>query len=180
MKEKAMSLLPLWILLIGLAELAILIAIGVNTSFWWPVLIVVIGWLIGIALLVLATQQSMSRLGALIRTLRDGSRSSSRRSRPVFTLMAALLFFFPGILTDLAGLALLLTPVQDSAMKKAGLGSANRRQLFFRGRGGVIEGEIVVTSDDRASSTGSHAATQTPPPMIEGGVVREKGEDPRA
>ncbi|MBM7500699.1 xanthine/uracil permease [Brachybacterium muris] len=62
--------LPVAFVALGVAELAILIAIGVNTSLWWSVLIVVLGWIIGVALLITAGQQSFVRLRSLVRAVR--------------------------------------------------------------------------------------------------------------
>ena len=46
-------MLPLAIIALGLAELAILVLIGVNTSLWWAVLIVVVSALADVVLVML-------------------------------------------------------------------------------------------------------------------------------
>ena len=53
-RSRRASAIPLAIVVVGLLELAILVLIGVNTSLWWSVLIVVVGCLVGVALLVAA------------------------------------------------------------------------------------------------------------------------------
>src|SRR5699024_10108557 len=60
------SLVPVAIVVLGLVELAILVLIGINTSLWWAVLAIAVGWVIGIALLVAAGQQSFVRLRSLV------------------------------------------------------------------------------------------------------------------
>ena len=164
---------PALIVVVGLAELAILVLIGVNTSLWWSVLVVVIGWLIGVALLVAAGQQSFVRLRSLVRAVRGSGDVQDHLSRPAFTLLSALLFFFPGLLTDLAALVLLVTPVQRRAVTAMGLGSGSaqaRTVLYRRSGDGVIDGEIIVenrrTRGDGAEGRDGRREDGTNPPMI--------------
>lgn len=155
-------LLPLGIGLLGLAELALLIWIGTASSLWWSLLIIVIGWIVGFALVVAAGQQSFTRLRSLVRAFRGRGDVQDHLSRPAFTLLAALCFFFPGVITDAIGIVLLLTPVQRRAVSSLGMPSgsdAARRVLYRSPRGGVIEGEIVVTAEPVRP-----ASTRTTPP----------------
>ncbi len=161
------TLLPLGIIVLGLVELAILVLIGVNTSLWWAVLIVVVGWVIGVALVVAAGQQSWVRLRSLVRAVRGRGEVQEHLSRPAFTLLSALFFFFPGLVTDLIGLVLLLTPVQRRSVAAMGLGggSAGARRVLYRRSGtGVIDGEIVLENrpGDREGGTGRPG----PPPTL--------------
>jgi len=159
-------LLPVGILVVGLIELAILVLIGVNTSLWWSVLIIAVGWVIGIALVVAAGQQSFVRLRSLLRAVRGRGDVQDHLSRPAFTLLSAVFFFFPGLLTDLIGLVLLLTPVQRRSVRAMGLGSGSagaRTVLYKRSGAGVIDGEIVL--ENRSSRTdGENGA---PPTLIQ-------------
>ncbi len=144
------SLLPLGIALLGVLELTILIAIGWATNLWWPLLIVALGWIIGFALVVAAGQQSFVRLRSLVRAVRGRGDVEKHLSRPAFTLLAAVCFFFPGVITDVIGLVLLVTPVQRRAVSAMGLGSASEassRVLYRRSNAGVIDGEIIVHAD---------------------------------
>lgn len=170
--------LPVAFVALGVAELAILIAIGVNTSLWWSVLIVVLSWIIGVALLITAGQQSFVRLRSLVRAVRGSGDVQDHLSRPVFTLLSALAFFFPGLITDIVGLVLLLTPVQRCTVKKMGLGSGSqgaRSVLYRRSSGGVIDGEIVINAeptDDGTpggprSSDSRPTGTTTPPTITQ-------------
>ncbi|HEX7349669.1 FxsA family protein [Brachybacterium sp.] len=159
-------LLPLGILAVGLIELAILVLIGVNTSLWWSVLIIAVGWVIGIALVVAAGQQSFVRLRSLLRAVRGRGDVQDHLSRPAFTLLSAVFFFFPGLLTDLIGLVLLFTPVQRRSVRAMGLGSGSsgaRTVLYKRSGAGVIDGEIVL--ENRSSRT--NGENGTPPTLIQ-------------
>ena len=160
------ALIPVAIILLGLVELTILVLIGINTSLWWSVLIIAIGWVVGIALLVAAGQQSFVRLRSLVRAVRGSGDVEKHLSRPAFTLLSALFFFFPGVLTDLIGLVLLLTPVQRRSVKAMGLGSGSegaRRVLYRRSGTGVIDGEIILdsTPTDPSKSSGGTPPTLT-------------------
>jgi UPF0716 protein FxsA len=164
---------PALIVVVGLLELTILVLIGVNTSLWWSVLIVVVGWLIGVALLVAAGQQSFVRLRSLVRAVRGSGDVQEHLSRPAFTLLSALLFFFPGLLTDLAALVLLVTPVQRRAVTAMGLGSGSaqaRTVLYRRSGGGVVDGEIIVenrrTGGDGQDGPAGRPGDRTGPPLI--------------
>ena len=161
------SVVPFAIVLLGLLELTILVLIGINTSLWWSVLIIAIGWVIGVALLVAAGQQSFVRLRSLIRAVRGRGDVQDHLSRPAFTLLSALFFFFPGILTDLIGLVLLLTPVQRRSVKAMGLssGSEGARTVLYRRSGtGVIDGEIILDNRPADPPRGENG---TPPTITQ-------------
>ena len=158
------SLVPVAIVVLGLVELAILVLIGINTSLWWAVLAIAVGWVIGIALLVAAGQQSFVRLRSLVRAVRGRGDVQDHLSRPAFTLVAALFFFFPGLLTDLVGVVLLLTPVQRRTVRAMGLGSGSesaRTVLYRRSGSGVIDGEIIL--ENRSRDRGE----DSPPTLIQ-------------
>ena len=171
-RSRRASAIPLAIVVVGLLELAILVLIGVNTSLWWSVLIVVVGWLVGVALLVTAGQQSFVRVRSLFRAVRGSGDVQDHLSRPAFTMLSALLFFFPGLLTDLAALVLLLTPVQKRAVSAMGLGSGSeqaRTVLYRRSGSGVIDGEIIVENRRTGGASGGADGRRgdgAVPPMI--------------
>jgi len=167
-RSRRAGAVPIAIVVVGLIELAILVLIGVNTSLWWSVLIVVVGWLVGVALLVAAGQQSFVRLRSLVRAVRGSGDVQKHLSRPAFTLLSALLFFFPGLLTDLAALVLLLTPVQRRTVAAMGLGSGAeqaRTVLYRRSGSGVIDGEIIVENRRTGRSDGSTGTGQDGRPV---------------
>src|SRR5699024_12472175 len=82
--------------------------------------------------------------------------------RAAFALLVSLFFFFPGILTDLFGIVLLLTPVQRRTVRAMGLGSgawSARTVLYRRSGTGVIDGEIIL--ENRPRDRG-----EDPPPTL--------------
>ena len=170
-RSRLARLLPVAIVLLGLLELTILVLIGINSSLWWSVLIIAIGWVVGIALLVAAGQQSFVRLRSLLRAVRGRGDVQDHLSRPAFTLLAALFFFFPGILTDLVGAVLLLTPVQRRSVRAMGLGSGAegaRTVLYRRSGTGVIDGEIILENRRRdRGDDGPGDDSDTPPTLLQ-------------
>ena len=169
-RSRRASAIPLAIVVVGLLELAILVLIGMNTSLWWSVLIVVVGWLVGVALLVAAGQQSFVRVRSLFRAVRGRGDVQDHLSRPAFTMLSALLFFFPGLLTDLAALVLLLTPVQKRAVSAMGLGSGSeqaRTVLYRRSGSGVIDGEIIVENRRTGGADGRREDGAVPPMIVQ-------------
>lgn len=141
------TLVPVGIVLMGFLEITLLVFIGINTSLWWAVLIVALGWVVGIALLVAAGQQSFVRLRSLVRAVRGSGDVQDHLSRPAFTVLAAVFFFFPGLITDLIGLIMMVTPVQRRTVRAMGLRSGSetaRTALYRRSSGGVIDGEIIL------------------------------------
>ncbi|WP_058234025.1 FxsA family protein [Devriesea agamarum] len=169
------KLVPLTVAVIGLVELLVLIAIGVNTSFWWVILLVVLGWIVGLTLLVTAGQQTFSRLRSVARALRGRGRAQEHLSRPLFTTVAAILFIVPGLLTDVAAVVLLLPFVQRWVVRRFGWSLPPSADAALRGgrQPQVIDGDIVVDVV-RPGSTGagqantSRPGAQTPGP---GGVI---------
>lgn len=169
-RSRRASAIPLAIVVVGLLELTILVLIGMNTSLWWSVLIVVVGWLVGVALLVAAGQQSFVRVRSLFRAVRGSGDVQDHLSRPAFTMLSALLFFFPGLLTDLAALVLLLTPVQKRAVSAMGLGSGSeqaRTVLYRRSGSGVIDGEIIVENRRTGGADGRREDGAVPPMIVQ-------------
>lgn len=166
-------MLPVAVILVGFLEVLILVLIGANSSFWWALGIVLAGFIIGLALLLAAGQQSISRLISIFRAIRGTGDLAKHFSRPVFTLLAAFLFFFPGLLTDLMAIVLLFTPVQKQLIKQAGFGEnqlAGRRLSFGSSRN-VIQGEVIIDATEANSPAPNPAAKKKTPPALEGDVL---------
>lgn len=158
--------IPAGMIMVGVLELALLLLIGKATSVWWVLAIIALGWVVGMALVVAAGQQSWVRLRSAFRAFRGTGDLNSHLSRPVFTLLAAACFFFPGVLTDLLAIVLLMIPVQKKVARRvvAGRPGDPRRQLYRRSSGGVIDGEIII---DGSSSQPRGGSTRATPPVIE-------------
>ncbi|MGP9693011.1 FxsA family protein [Brachybacterium sp. AOP25-B2-12] len=159
--------IPLAIIALGILELTLLIVFAQLTSIWWALLVVAIGWIVGMALLVAAGQQSFVRLRSLFRAVRGNGDLSDHLSRPAFTLLAAGCFFFPGFITDVIGIVLLVVPLQRRVARTVAPvdSSGVRRILYRRGSGGtVIDGEIVITPQD--AKPAQDPSRRPEPPVI--------------
>ena len=155
-------LLPAAIIAVGVAEIMILVLLGRSLSIWFPLVLVLLGVIIGFALVVAAGAQSFTRLRSLVRAFRGRGDVQEHMSRPVFTLLAAAAFAFPGPLTDVLGIVLLLTPVQRSAVRRSGLSSASggARRVMLRSRSGVVAGSIVVENENRTANGAGDSSHQ--------------------
>ena len=165
--------LPVGAILLGILEIALLIWIGSATRWWIPLLLIALGWVVGFALVLSAGQQSITRIISLWRAATGRGERKKHLSRPAFTLISAVLFFFPGVLTDIAGLILLLTPVQEKTLTSMGLGagSSPRRFLFTSHGGAAIESEIVIDTTSQAS--------EPPRGAYQGGSSHVSGDTPQ-
>jgi UPF0716 protein FxsA len=175
------SWLPVGIFLLGVLEIVLLVLLAVKTSVGWAALVVAVGWVAGMALLVAAGQQSFVRMRSMFRAVRGTGDVQSHLSRPAFTMLAAACFFFPGLITDLIGLVLLVTPVQRKVVTSLGVGGGSEkanRVLYHHSDGDVIDGEIVITPETTGpggtghGTNGSAGPDTTPPTITQGPPTR--------
>ncbi len=94
--------------LVPLVELAILIRIGQVTVWWVPLLLVIATGIIGAAL---ARWQGWQALHRIREESRAGRIPAAALIDGFLILIAGLLLVTPGVLTDLAGVALLIPPL---------------------------------------------------------------------
>lgn len=157
-------ILPVGIIVLGVVELTVLVLLGRAVSLWLPLLLVALGFIVAFALVVTAGHQSFTRLRSLVRAVRGRGDVQKHMSRPAFTLLAAAAFAFPGVLTDILGIVLLLTPVQRRAIERTGLSSASgaSQRFLLRNRSGVVTGSIIVDNEkprDGAGGAGGSGGT---------------------
>ncbi|MCY7388999.1 MAG: FxsA family protein [Burkholderiales bacterium] len=135
-----MRLLMLGILMgFPLLEGAVLYTLGQDHGGW------VVGWLLfaGIAGIVLIKQARFSLITRLAGELSRGQFSLAAIIDSFRTVLAGLLLIFPGIISDVMALVLLLLPVREPAYQfattRANRGATPQSEAQ---RGGVIEGEF--------------------------------------
>jgi UPF0716 protein FxsA len=117
-------------------ELWFFIQVQAQIGFLWALLLVVAAAFLGVYVWRVA-----GRRGRIaFRQARAGVAPSGREAADVGLLwLAGALLFFPGFLTDIAGLALLLPPVR--ALVRGTLGRRlSRRVVIMRGYGGTVGG----------------------------------------
>jgi UPF0716 protein FxsA len=94
---------------IPLAELALLIYIGNLIGVWSTILIVVTTGIVGA---LLAKQQGIATLSRIRGNVERGILPSDDLLQGVLILIGGLLLLTPGIITDLAGFAMLIPPTR--------------------------------------------------------------------
>ncbi len=103
-------LLFLLFTVVPLVELWLLVKIGMMTSAWTAIGLVLLTGVVGTAL---ARWQGWRVMNRLQTEVRQGILPAAAMIDGVLVLMAGLLLITPGILTDAVGLALLLPPVRS-------------------------------------------------------------------
>ncbi len=109
--------LLLAIVAISLLELAILVKLGMVIGFW-PMLAVLFG--VGAVGIMLARGQGLRTLHAIQRDLALGRMPAPRLLDQAMIMAGGVLFMLPGLLSDLAGLALVLPPTRALVKKTIG------------------------------------------------------------
>ncbi len=135
-----MRLIMLGILMgFPLMEGAVLYTLGQGHGGW------VVAWLLfsAIAGIVLIKQARFSLVTRLASELSRGQFSLAAIIDSFRTVLAGLLLIFPGIISDVMALLLLLLPIREPAYQFADAGSAREATPSENAhRGGVIEGEF--------------------------------------
>lgn len=112
-----------------LAETALLLAVGEGHAVW------VVAWLVLAALVgvVLIKEARFALVSRLAGSLAQGKFSLAALIDSGRTVLAGLLLIFPGLISDMMALTLLLLPVRAREL--------DLRPAAWQARGGVIEGE---------------------------------------
>lgn len=121
------------LIVLVLAEIALFVWVGGVIGVWGVLALVLLSALVGIA----ALRGRMARLPGLARA---GADPAALLTGGAMTALGAGLLILPGFLGDLAGLALLLPPVQ-AAVQRAVAARLGRGVAW---KATVIEGEFVV------------------------------------
>src|SRR4051794_38564859 len=128
-------LLRVALLVLPIVEIAVLIAVGERIGIAATLLLVVLGFLAGAALI---RSRSLVALARVREALQRGETPVAELFETACVIAAGLLLMIPGFITDLAAIALLL-PAARRGLRRAiaaRLGGAGRRP-----RAGVIDGE---------------------------------------
>lgn len=113
--------------LLPLIELSILIWIGGQTTWWLPILLVIVTGLVGSAL---SRWQGWRVMQRIQEELRTGQMPADAMIDAVLIFIAGLMLVTPGVISDLAGLLLLLPP--SRSVVKHAVASWIRRNFEIR------------------------------------------------
>jgi len=123
--------------IIPLVEVTILIRIGQASEWWVPIALVILTGIVGAAL---ARWQGFQVLERIRGDLRAGLMPTESLLDGFLVLLAGILLVTPGVLTDLAGCALLIPPMR-ALVKRAAIAWARRSiEVRVRGAGEAYRG----------------------------------------
>src|SRR3954462_5901961 len=130
-------------IVLPLVEIMILVKIGMVTSIWVPIAIVLVTGIVGTAL---ARREGWKVLERIREDVRIGQMPADSLLDGFLVLLAGALFVLPGVLTDILGIVLLFPPTR-SLMKRAAAAWFRRNVELRVGR---IRGGYWPNSDGHA------------------------------
>jgi UPF0716 protein FxsA len=110
-----LSYLFLVLVVLPIVEIVILVRIGQITAWWVPVAIVIATGVAGSALV---RWQGWKVFERIRDNMRDGRVPADSLIDGFLVLMAGILFVMPGVVTDLAGIALLIPPLRGRIKRR--------------------------------------------------------------
>jgi UPF0716 protein FxsA len=176
------------VLLLMFLEIASLLIVGSWIGVGWTLLLLLGGFVLGLALIGRGGREAMS---AVNQAARSRQVTDDAVTGGFLTVVAGVLLMVPGFLSDLAALALLLPPVRTLVRRRmrawaqrsaaqvrvvhlGGTASGMWAEAAGPGRGGAVDGSVVdgsvvdgsvveVVPDDGAHPGSSGAALQRRP-----------------
>ena len=115
---------------VPLAELSLLVWLGWETHLWVPILIIFVDAILGATLI---RWQGLRALERIQEDLRAGHMPADAVIDGVLVLAGGLLLITPGMLTDLAGFALLIPPIRAVVKRLAKAWAARHVQVRVAG-----------------------------------------------
>jgi UPF0716 protein FxsA len=133
-----------FVLLYLVVEIVALVALGSVIGVGWTLLVLLVGSMLGIWL---ARREGMRAAQALGQALTERRVAHTELTDGLLVAASGVLLFVPGLVTDLAGLLLLLPPVRGVVRRRLVAAAERRapelRTARIRSRGPVVDGEVV-------------------------------------
>jgi len=160
-----------FVLLYLVVEIVALVALASWIGVGWTVLVLLAGSVLG---LWLARREGLRAVRAMTEAARDRRVAHVELTDGLLVAMGGLLLVVPGLVTDVAGLLLLLPPTR-SLVRRRMVREAERRAPVLRtarirGDGSIVDGEVV-------DGDGAPARRPARPGVIEGRIVEGPGVD---
>jgi UPF0716 protein FxsA len=171
MTRRLLALVPLGLLLLAVAEIAVFIAVLHAIGGLWALLLIVASDLAGLALL---RREGIRGWRAFRAAAESGRPPGAQVSDSLVGLLGALLLAVPGFITAVAGLLLLTPGIRGFARRAVERFTASRvsaavaGDLFGPRKVRVRRGDPINVDADLAAPP----VTTTPGPAIEGEIVR--------
>jgi UPF0716 protein FxsA len=150
-----------FVLLYLVVEIIALVALGSAIGLGWTLLVLLAGSVLG---LWLARREGVRAAQALAEAISNRRVPTAELTDSMLVAAGGVLLFVPGLVTDVAGLLLLLPPtralVRRRLVRAAEERSPDLRSARIRSQAPVVDGEVVEPDAPRPDR-----------PMIEGTVV---------
>ena len=157
-------------LLYLVVEIVALVALGSWIGVGWTLLVLLVSSVLG---LVLARREGVRAARAIAQAVTNRQVAHVELTDGMLVAAGGVLLFVPGLVTDVAGLLLLLPPtralVRRKLVKAAEERSPALRTARIRAKGPVVDGDVVTRPSER---TGGFL-------VIEGGAVDGRVVDGR-
>lgn len=156
-----------FVLLYLVVEIVALVALGSAIGVGWTLLILAAGSVLG---LWLARREGVRAAQALAKAVTSRQVAHVELTDGMLVAAGGLLLFVPGLVTDLAGLLLVLPPTRAMVRRRLVRAAEERapqlRTARIRARGPVVDGDVVVDADPAGPNPSGAGA----PLVIEGEV----------
>jgi UPF0716 protein FxsA len=156
-----------FVLLYLVVEIVALVALASWIGVGWTLLVLLAGSVLG---LWLARREGLRAMRAMAEAARDRRVAHVEVTDGLLVAVGGLLLLVPGLVTDLAGLLLLLPPtralVRRRMVRAAERQSPILRTARIRGDGSIVDGEVV-------EEPGVPAPRAALPGVVEGRIVED-------
>ena len=169
--RRVLVLLPIGLLLLAVAEIAVFVAVVHAIGALWSVLLLVATTVLGLALL---RREGIRGWRAFRAAAESGRPPGAQVTNSLIGLLGALLFAMPGLITSAVGLLLLVPPFRGLARRGAQraaerqVSSAVAGDLFGPRRVRVRRG---AADDDAPPAPAAPAQPARPAEILDGEVV---------
>ncbi len=144
-----------FVLLYLVVEIVALVALGSAIGIGWTLLVLLAGSVLG---LWMARREGVRAAQAIAQAVTDRQVAHVELTDGLLVAAGGVLLFVPGLVTDLAGLLLLLPPTRAMVRRRLVRAAEERapqlRTARIRARGPVVDGDVVEQPGRRASDTG--------------------------
>lgn len=160
-------------LAVAIAEILLFVAVGQWLGFGWAILLYLATSALGVMIISREGSRSWAAMKELATT---GRMPAPAPGDPGSRILGGLLLTMPGLLSDVAGLVLLLPPVQAAMARRRSHLGGPRRSGGFGGRSDVVEGEVLDHPADPTQPGQGEQDPDTSDPGTKGPRGRELEE----
>ena len=162
-----------FVLLYLVVEIVALVALGSVIGLGWTLVVLLAGSLLG---LWLARREGVRAAQALAEAMNSRRVATTEVTDGLLVAAGGVLLFVPGLVTDLAGLLLVLPPTRSLVRRRLVRAAEHRapglRTARIRSEGPVVDGTVVDGPGVRPDPARPDAGrADKAPPVIEGSIV---------